>query len=1000
MATETELERMVIRLVGDGSSYQRMLAQAEKTTASTMKSIEQGTRSIGKKMSLFVTAPLTGIAALARSQTSEFNASLSQMVGLVGLSQETVDGFAVHIKNVAVEAGKSPVELANAMFFITSAGLRGEKALEALRISAMAASAGLGDTQDVADAVTSAMNAYGHGNLSATRATELLTAAVRAGKAEASQFAPQLGQLLPLTAAMGLGFEQVAGGLAFLTKTTGNASLAATGLKGVLRVLGGTTASIKGFDDIGTSIEKIQDMAKRDGIPKTLKHIRELTESKGKRLNEIFTDAEGLTAALQFTGAAAEDAVNVFKDVADSVGIVDEAFAAAAATTKFQWARVMAEFKVILLEVGEILMPISTEILDFTELGLKAWRSLTAETKKFLVITAAVAAAIGPVLIGFSTFVAVSGVVITQVGVVTGLFSGMLGPVASIARAVGLLIRSIPILGGIFATLTSPLFLAVAAITAIGVAIYKLASGKSLGQLWEDGSAKVQAFVAVVDGFFSNFQTNLDLLKTWAGGVWDLIREQATILWDGITEMVSDSAAEITKILEGMGIDVDGVWGTIKNAAKFAGKFIEDTIGISFKNAVGFLSNFGENFLLLFRYVGAGFEDLGRLIITVVGNYNNIIVAGIQFAATLYNLFFSKTLEAIAFFASQSASLISGALLVALTGNPLAIDAFIAKSKKTLQEGLAQLDLGPSFTKAITDGVDDISKSALDGFTSTLGDLPDFNLDIDARLKLPDFVTDPPEELEGLGKEADDAAKKSKKAIDQITKGAKGADAKVKIGIEGVEAVEKGSADALAHIKQYIDLKPSTFNTQDTEAGKFLGQVGQLKAPPSALGDGKSEQSVLKTLQLGGRRTESDLIPRGVDAIIKLSETFKLPPAPSLGLSDSTLGISPYDGMDLSEVVPTALIAELGREIVSSSTLSTSRLGGSGLGLGIDALSLATKTPTLAPEFDKTPHTIDGVGKGIEALVASNREMLELDKKRDADSAGLGISLGAALGGI
>lgn len=48
MATETEIERMVIRLVGDGSLYRQMMSQAASTTASVATSIQRNTNMIQK----------------------------------------------------------------------------------------------------------------------------------------------------------------------------------------------------------------------------------------------------------------------------------------------------------------------------------------------------------------------------------------------------------------------------------------------------------------------------------------------------------------------------------------------------------------------------------------------------------------------------------------------------------------------------------------------------------------------------------------------------------------------------------------------------------------------------------------------------------------------------------------------------------------------------------------------------------------------------------------
>jgi len=398
--TETELERMVVRLMGDASDYMKMLETSKRETKKSMREIGQQIRSFGIQLSAAITAPLAGLSYKARKEFSSFETSLSSMIGLVGLSEETVAGLKREILELAPAVGKGPSELGQAMFFITSAGLRGEKALEALNASARAAAAGLGNTTGVADAVTSAMNAYGHETLGATRATEILTAAVRTGKAEAASFAPQFGQLLPLASSMNISFEQVAGSMAFLTKTTGNASLAATGLKGAFRILmGSSQEAVKALEEVGIPLTHLQETARQRGINEAFMELKTRLAAQGKELRHVIKDCEALSAVLQMTGPAAEDYANVLKEVANSAGMVDEAFNAASKTSRQQWNVAMAEMKVALVELGEIMAPIVQELTGWGMSLANVWKELSYETKQWLVVAGAIAATLGPALL-------------------------------------------------------------------------------------------------------------------------------------------------------------------------------------------------------------------------------------------------------------------------------------------------------------------------------------------------------------------------------------------------------------------------------------------------------------------------------------------------------------------------------------------------------------------------------------------------------------------------
>ena len=129
---------------------------------------------------------------------------------------------------MATKTGRSANDAAEALFFITSAGLRGSEAMEVLEASLKAAAVGLGETKTVADLATSALNAYGSENLSATDATDVMVTAVREGKLEAGELAQSMGRVLPLASAMGVEFHEVGAAFAALSRTGTNAAEAST----------------------------------------------------------------------------------------------------------------------------------------------------------------------------------------------------------------------------------------------------------------------------------------------------------------------------------------------------------------------------------------------------------------------------------------------------------------------------------------------------------------------------------------------------------------------------------------------------------------------------------------------------------------------------------------------------------------------------------------------------------------------------------------------------
>ena len=73
------------------------------------------------------------------------------VVSLVGIAGEEVDKMKDSVKALSGQTAQAPAKLADAMFFIQSAGLRGATAMETLEASAKAAAVGLGEVEQIAD---------------------------------------------------------------------------------------------------------------------------------------------------------------------------------------------------------------------------------------------------------------------------------------------------------------------------------------------------------------------------------------------------------------------------------------------------------------------------------------------------------------------------------------------------------------------------------------------------------------------------------------------------------------------------------------------------------------------------------------------------------------------------------------------------------------------------------------------------------------------------------
>jgi TP901 family phage tail tape measure protein len=396
---------VTVRLKAVVDEYKRAMADASKATDGVSASGKKmgnsftQTKKLGGDLTKYVTLPLLAVGAAAGKMAYDFEGTFARMQGLAGVSADEVDGLKDAVLDLAGETAQAPQEVAEGLYFIRSAGLAGQTALDALDVSARAATAGLGTTAAVADAVTSAINAYGEANITAAQAGDVLAATAREGKAEAAELAPQFGRLLPIAAELGITFDEVGAGMAFLSRSSGDAALSAPQLSGVMaKIIEPGQEGAEALERIGSSGEKLRQSVKDRGLLPTLMDLREQLEAGGMTMADFSRDQQFLQGALQLTGVKADEAEAVFASLEDSTGSLGTAFGAVAETDGFKMKQAIADLQVALIKLGDAILPLAAMVADFGSKALTALSSLPGPLDTVLIGFLALAAMAGPLM--------------------------------------------------------------------------------------------------------------------------------------------------------------------------------------------------------------------------------------------------------------------------------------------------------------------------------------------------------------------------------------------------------------------------------------------------------------------------------------------------------------------------------------------------------------------------------------------------------------------------
>ena len=355
--------KLIVEIIGDSTSYQRALGKSEQSTRRFNETMKHSAKHVAK-IGLEMAAVGAVIGVVASRQFNEFEDSMHKIVGLVGVSRDQVHAWSDDILKLSTEVAKSPKELADALFFVTSAGLRGADAMDTLRISAMASAAGLGETLTVADADTSAMNAYGKANLNAQQAADVLTATVREGKTAADALAPSIGVIAPLAAELGVGFNEVGAAIAGMTRSGTSAMKATTALRAVFAtLLKPQKRSADAFKSVGLNIDTLREtLGEKGGLLKVLTLVKGAFAGNTTALAQAFPNVKALTSVLQLVGKNGAAVEKIFKNMTNTTGSVQHAFKAISEDEGFQFERTLQALRVAGIRLGAMLEPLANTI--------------------------------------------------------------------------------------------------------------------------------------------------------------------------------------------------------------------------------------------------------------------------------------------------------------------------------------------------------------------------------------------------------------------------------------------------------------------------------------------------------------------------------------------------------------------------------------------------------------------------------------------------------------
>jgi len=484
-----EDNRRTAQIIANRKKEEAASAGAMGRASAAISTESQKLRTFGYLTTAMVTLPMIMAGKSMFTLAKDYEFAVQKIVGLTGVAQGTVNKWSAELLKMAPLVAKGPQELVDALYFISSSGIKGAESMNVLKLSAQAAAAGLGETKDVADILTSALNAYAGTGKTAAYYTDVLVAAVRVGKAEATSFSSAIGQLIPFAAEAGVSFDQIAGGMAAITLTGSSATNAAVYLKGVFNALiqAGKQGGVA-LDSVGLKYADLRKILAEgpEGLINVMQKFRDVQMVLGdEAVKDILPNIRTLNAFMSIAGKNFAYNTKIMREVTNAGGSLSAALFAVSNTIKWRYDSAIAQAQVSMISLGSTLatsfLPLLEKLVKKLE-ELTTWfNSLTAEQKKHKIEWLAFIALLGPATLILSAIgYTISGLISILGGLWATLKYGRL-IIMAFYGSMTALNKASAMNATLTAALCNPWIYAAAAIIAATVALTKYI--KSLGEI-------------------------------------------------------------------------------------------------------------------------------------------------------------------------------------------------------------------------------------------------------------------------------------------------------------------------------------------------------------------------------------------------------------------------------------------------------------------------------------------------------------------------------------
>lgn len=519
-----DLGTIAARMTLDISNFTSQLNlaqnQAQRLALESSRTFQFGDAltKVGGQLTKAVTLPILGIGTAAVKVGNEFQAQMSRVQAIAGASGKELDQLKQQAVQLGAKTAFSAKEAAQGMENMASAGFSVKEIMGAMPgVLDLAAVSG-GDVAGSADAMATSLRAFGLEADQAGHVANVFAKAAADTNAETVDMAEAMKYVAPVAHAMGISLEETAAAIGIMADAGIKGSQAGTSLRGALsRLAHPTKAMQEAMQALGISFYDANGnmIPLKDQIGLLKQATAGLTQEERNRYLVTLYGKEALSGMLALMDAGPEKIDKMTNSFINSDGAAKKMAETMQDNLSSKIEQLGGALESAAIIIQQILEPALRKVVEWLTKLIEKFINMSPEGQKLVIMFAAIAAAVGPVLLIIGTLLTTFAklkIAIQFLGPAFMGTAGTIGAVLGVVAALGIAFGVLYIKSEKFRNFVNKLAAVV---------------GEYLGKAFKWAGEQLKEF------------------GHWLEKVGSMVAQVAESMWNGLVKLFKDTAQSV-----------------------------------------------------------------------------------------------------------------------------------------------------------------------------------------------------------------------------------------------------------------------------------------------------------------------------------------------------------------------------------------------------------------------------------------------------------------------